>query len=62
MRVLEPYFEERLNALMDAYGEARGHGRGSDRVEETATALAQSRVVRFWWRLTGGGRAASMPP
>lgn len=43
-RALEPYFEERLNALVDAYGEARGHGRGSDRLEEIAAALAQSRV------------------
>jgi hypothetical protein len=43
-RVLEPYFEERLNALIDAYGEARGHGRGSGRLEEIAAALVQGRV------------------
>ncbi|MGH8297546.1 MAG: hypothetical protein ACRETZ_18915 [Steroidobacteraceae bacterium] len=43
-RVIEPYFEERLQALLDAYDEARGHGRGSDRLEEIAAALAQSRV------------------
>ena len=43
-RVIEPYFEGRLNALLDAYGEARGHGRGSDRLDEIAAALAQRRV------------------
>jgi hypothetical protein len=43
-RVIEPYFEERLSALLDAYGEACGHGRASDRLEEIAAALAQSRV------------------
>lgn len=43
-RVIEPYFEERLSALLEAYGEARAHGRGSDRLEEIAAALAQSRV------------------
>jgi hypothetical protein len=43
-KAIEPYFEERLSALLDAYGEARGHGRGSDRLEEIAAALAQSRV------------------
>lgn len=43
-RVIEPYFEERLSAVLDAYGEARAHGRGSDRPEEIAAALAQSRV------------------
>jgi Bacterial archaeo-eukaryotic release factor family 3 len=40
----EPYLEERLRALVEAYGEARGHGRGSDRLEEIATALAAGRV------------------
>jgi hypothetical protein len=43
-RVIEPYFEERLNSLLEAYGDARGHGRGSDRLEEIAAALAQNRV------------------
>ena len=43
-RTIEPYFDERLNALTDAYGEARGHGRGSDDLEEIAASLAQSRV------------------
>ena len=43
-RVIEPYFEERLSAVLDAYGEARGHGRGSDRLEEIAAALEQGRV------------------
>jgi hypothetical protein len=43
-KAIEPYFEERLSALLDAYGEARGHGRASDRLEEIAAALAQSRV------------------
>jgi hypothetical protein len=43
-RVIEPFFEERLNGVLDAYGEAHGHGRGSDRLEEIAAAVAQSRV------------------
>ena len=43
-RAIRPYFEERLSALLEAYGEARGRGRGSDRLEEIAAALAQSRV------------------
>lgn len=43
-RVIEPYFEERLSALLSAYGEARGHGRASERLEEIAAALAQGRV------------------
>lgn len=43
-RVIEPHFEEQLRALLDAYGEARGHGRASDRLEEIAAALARSRV------------------
>jgi hypothetical protein len=43
-RVIEPYFEERLNSLLETYGEAQSHGRGSDRLEEIAAALAQSRV------------------
>jgi hypothetical protein len=43
-RAIEPFFEQRLQALLDAYGEARGHGRASDRLEEIATALAQGRV------------------
>lgn len=43
-RAIEPYFEQRLSVLLDAYGEAHGHGRGSDRLEEIAVALAQSRV------------------
>lgn len=28
---IEPHFEQRLSVLLDAYGEARAHGRGSDR-------------------------------
>lgn len=43
-RAVEPYFEERLGALLDAYGEARAQGSGSDRFEEIAAALAQGRV------------------
>lgn len=43
-RAIEPYFDERLDALLDAYGEAQAHGRGSDRLEEIAAALAQRRV------------------
>lgn len=43
-RVIAPYYEERLQALLDAYGEARGHGRGTERLEEIAAALAQHRV------------------
>jgi len=43
-RAIEAYFEEGLRALLDAYGEARGHGRGSDRLEDIAAAMAQSRV------------------
>lgn len=43
-RTIEPYFDERLDALTDAYGEAHGHNRGSDALEEIAAALAQSRV------------------
>lgn len=43
-----PYFEERLRALVEAYGEARGHGHGHgralDQLEETATTLAAGRV------------------
>lgn len=43
-KAIEPYFENRLTALLDAYGEARGHGRASDRPDEIAAALTQSRV------------------
>src|SRR6185437_204476 len=43
-RVIEPYLEERLSGLLEAYGEAHGHGRGSDRLDDIAAALAQSRV------------------
>ena len=43
-RVIEPHFEQRLNVLLDAYGEARGHGRGSDRLQEIAAAVTQNRV------------------
>lgn len=43
-RAIEPYFEQRASALLEAYREARGHGRGSDRLEEIAAALAQGRV------------------
>ena len=43
-KAVAPYFEERLSALLDAYGEARGHGRASDRPDEIAAALAQGRV------------------
>lgn len=43
-RAIEPYFERRLNSLLDEYGEARGHNRGSDRLYKIAAALAQSRV------------------
>ena len=43
-KAIEPYFEERLSALLDAYGEASGHGRGSGSLDEIAAALAQSRV------------------
>ena len=46
-RAIEPFFEERLRTLLDAYGEASGHGRGSARLEEIAAALAQSRVSTF---------------
>jgi hypothetical protein len=42
--VLEPFFEARLAKLIATFGEARGHGRGSDRPEEVAEALAQGRV------------------
>ncbi|HTX05658.1 MAG TPA: hypothetical protein VMD06_07515 [Steroidobacteraceae bacterium] len=43
-RAVAPCFEERLRALIGAYGEARGHGRASDRLEEIAAALAEGRV------------------
>jgi Bacterial archaeo-eukaryotic release factor family 3 len=43
-KAIEPHFEDRLSALLDAYGEARGHGRASDRLDEITAALAQSRV------------------
>jgi len=43
-KVLEPFFEEHLARLISTYGEARGHGRGSDRAEEVAEALAHGRV------------------
>lgn len=43
-RAMEPFFEERLSAVLDAFGEARGHGRGSDQLQDIAAALAQSRV------------------
>ena len=43
-KAIGPYFENRLSALLDAYGEARGHGRASDRPDEIAAALAQSRL------------------
>ena len=43
-RVIAPHFEQRLSVLLDAYGEACGHGRGSDRLEEIAAAVAQNRV------------------
>lgn len=39
-----PYFEERLRALIGAYGEAGGHGRASVRLEEIAAALAEGWV------------------
>lgn len=44
-RVIEPYFEERLNGLLETYGEARAHGRGAQRLEEVAAAVAQSRIA-----------------
>lgn len=43
-RVIEPYYEQRLQVLLDAYGEARGHGRATERLEEIAAALLQHRV------------------
>jgi hypothetical protein len=43
-QVLRPYFEERLQTTLSDYREARAHGRGSDRPEEIAEALAQGRV------------------
>lgn len=43
-KAIEPHFEDRLSALLDAYGEARGHGRASDRLDEIAAALTQGRV------------------
>ena len=46
-QAVAPYFEERLRALTEAYAEARGHGRASDRLEEIAAALAEGRVGRL---------------
>jgi hypothetical protein len=43
-KAIEPHFEDRLTALLDAYGEARGHGRASDRLDEIAAAVTQGRV------------------
>lgn len=43
-RAIAPHFEARLSGILDAYGEARGHGRASDRIDEIAAALAQRRV------------------
>lgn len=33
-----------LSVLLDAYGEARAHGSGSDRLDEIAAAVAQNPV------------------
>jgi hypothetical protein len=43
-RAIEPYFEERVNRLIEAYGKARAHGRGAGRLEDIAAGVAQSRV------------------
>jgi hypothetical protein len=43
-KAIEPHFEDRQSTLLDTYGEARGHGRASDRLDEIAAGLAQSRV------------------
>lgn len=43
-KAIEPYFEQRLSALLDAYGAARAHGRGSDQLQEIAAAFAEGRV------------------
>ena len=43
-KAIDPYFEKRLSALLDAYGAASGHGRGSDQLQEIAAALAEGRV------------------
>lgn len=41
---IEPHFEERLDGFLEAYGEARAHGRGAGRLEDIAAGVAQSRV------------------
>lgn len=43
-RAIEPYHEERVDKLIDTYGEARAHGRGAGRLEDIAAGVAQSRV------------------
>jgi hypothetical protein len=43
-RAIEPYLEERVDRLIDTYGEARAHGRGAGRLEDIAAGVAQSRV------------------
>lgn len=43
-RAIEPYFEERAASLLEAYGAARSHGRGTSRLEDIAAGVAQSRV------------------
>lgn len=43
-RVVAPHFDSRVRRLVSEYQEARAHGRGSDRAEEVAAALAEGRV------------------
>lgn len=43
-RAIEPYFEERVDRLLETYGEARSHGRGAGRLEDIAAGVAQGRV------------------
>lgn len=43
-RAIEPYFQERVDRLLDTYGEARAHGRATGRLEDIAAGVAQSRV------------------
>lgn len=44
LRTSPLHLEDRPSALLAAYGDARDHGRASDRLDEIAAALAQSRV------------------
>jgi len=43
-RAIEPDLEERVDRFLEAYGEARAHGRGAGRLEDIAAGVAQGRV------------------